>query len=143
MRPIRPMTFTTYSADQTKAIAADFAKSLKGGEFIALIGELGSGKTTFVQGLAEALGSSAKVKSPTFTLMNIYPTDHPTIKQIIHVDFYRAPDADADMALDEYKRPDTIIVAEWPQKRDLKNHPLVVRFEHGADSNERIVSSTS
>ncbi|MEK9130704.1 MAG: tRNA (adenosine(37)-N6)-threonylcarbamoyltransferase complex ATPase subunit type 1 TsaE, partial [Patescibacteria group bacterium] len=121
------MIYTTHSADQTKKIAADFSKSLKGGEFVALIGELGSGKTTFVQGLAAAFGSTAKVKSPTFTLLNIYPTTHPAIKQIVHVDYYRAPHAAIDMGLEEYHRPDTVIVVEWPRKQDLKNHPLVVR----------------
>ena len=89
----------THSSKETKSIATDFAKKLKGGEFIALIGELGSGKTTFVQGLAEALGSTTKVKSPTFTLMNVYPTEHQKIKQIVHVDFYRVPNAHEDMAL--------------------------------------------
>lgn len=133
------MTYKTYNAEQTKRLAAEFAKRLKGGEFVALVGELGGGKTTFVQGLAEALGSKAKVKSPTFTLMNIYPTRHQTIKQIVHLDFYRVPTAHADLALQEYERPDTIIVAEWPQKRDLKNRPLVVRFKHGRTSHERVI----
>ncbi len=131
---------TTHSAEETKVIAANFVKSLKGGEFIALIGDLGSGKTTFVQGMAEALRSHAKVKSPTFTLMNIYPTDHPKVKQIVHIDYYRVPTAHDDLALEDYRRPDTIIVAEWPTGRDLKQHPIVVRFAHGSRPDERTIS---
>lgn len=131
---------TTHSAEETKQIAADFAKTLKGGEFVALVGDLGTGKTTFVQGLAAALGSSAKVKSPTFTIMDIYPTNHKTIKQIVHVDYYRVPDAAIDIGLDDYRRKDTIIVAEWPQERDFKNRPIVVRFFHGSNPTERSLS---
>ncbi|MEK7105098.1 MAG: tRNA (adenosine(37)-N6)-threonylcarbamoyltransferase complex ATPase subunit type 1 TsaE [Patescibacteria group bacterium] len=134
------MIYTTHSAKETKQIAADFAKKLKGGEFVALIGDLGSGKTTFVQGLAAALGSAAKVKSPTFTIMDIYPCKHPTIKQIVHVDFYRAPNSHTDLALDEYKTGDTIIVAEWPTPRDIKNRSHSISFALGKAENERLIT---
>lgn len=134
------MTSLTHSAEETQIIAAELASTLKGGEFIALIGDLGTGKTTFTQGLAKALGSTAKVKSPTFTIMDIYPCKHPTIKQIVHVDFYRVPDAHEDIALDEYKRPDTIIVAEWPQERDKKNRSITVTLAHGKEMNERMIT---
>lgn len=134
------MQYTTHSAEETKAIAAQFAATLKGGEFIVLVGDLGSGKTTFVQGLAEALGSSANVKSPTFTVMNLYPATHKTIKQIVHIDYYRVPTASEDLGLEDYQRPDTIIIAEWPTERDLKNHPVVVRFEHGTKPDERTIT---
>ena len=137
------MTHTTHSAEETKAIASTLAKKLKGGEFIVLTGEIGTGKTTFVQGLAAALGSTAKVKSPTFTIMDIYPANHGKIKQIVHVDFYRVPTAHEDIALDEYKKADTIIVAEWPGERDLKNHPLVIHFAHGQTINERTIEVAS
>ncbi len=134
------MTTLTHSGDETKKIAAEFATSLRGGEFIALVGELGSGKTTFVQGLAAALGSTAKVKSPTFTIMDIYPANHPHIKQIVHVDFYRVPTAHDDIALEEYKRTDTIIVAEWPTDRDRKNCSVAVVFDYGKGENERLIT---
>ena len=61
------------STQQTKKIAADLAQTLRGGEVIFLDGELGSGKTTFVQGLAEALGAKTGARSSSFTIMNIYP----------------------------------------------------------------------
>ena len=131
--------YTTHSSEETKKLAVELATSVKGGEFIALVGDLGAGKTTFVQGLAAALGSSAKVKSPTFTLMNVYPTAHPTIKQIVHVDFYRVPNASVDLALAEYCRNDTIIVAEWPGKTELKKRSLMISFALGASMNERTI----
>lgn len=114
------MTKTTYhadSAEETKAIAAELAQHLVGGEFIALIGDLGAGKTTFTQGLVAAIGSTARVKSPTFTVMNEYGvSSHPTIRRVVHCDFYRFTRAEElnALELDEYRRLDTVIVAEWP-----------------------------
>lgn len=110
-------TYTTHSSDETKAVAGDLAKNLIGGEFIALIGDLGAGKTTFTQGLVAALGSVARVKSPTFTVMNIYDVvGRLSIKRVVHCDFYRFTKAEELGALElgEYRTPDTVIVAEWP-----------------------------
>ena len=124
------------SSQQTKQIAADFAKTLKGGEGIALFGELGAGKTTFVQGLSSALGVTDPVRSPTFVLAHIYPTTHETIKHLVHVDFYRIQHAAdfSDLGLDEYiNKEDTVIVAEWPTGEfltKLKN-PVRVSFSIG------------
>ena len=110
-------TYQAHSSDETKSIAADLAQHLVGGEFIALIGDLGAGKTTFTQGLVAAIGSTARVKSPTFTVMNEYAVlNHPTIRRVVHCDFYRFTKAEelGALELDEYRRPDTVIVAEWP-----------------------------
>lgn len=111
------MKRTTHSAQETQTVAALLAKRLHGGEFIALVGDLGAGKTTFTQGLVAALGSTARVKSPTFTVMNEYVVEnHPTIRRVVHTDFYRFTDPGELRALelDEYRRPDTVIIAEWP-----------------------------
>ncbi len=114
------MTHTTYrtnAPEETQAIAAELAQHLVGGEFIALIGDLGAGKTTFTQGLVAAIGSTARVKSPTFTVMNEYAvSSHPTIRRVVHCDFYRFTKAEelGALELDEYRRLDTVIVAEWP-----------------------------
>ena len=58
------MKFTSHNAQETQAVAAEFAATLHGGETVVLIGDLGAGKTTFVQGLAAALGVTARVKEP-------------------------------------------------------------------------------
>src|SRR3989338_7673870 len=84
-------TFTTTSAAQTRAFGAKLARELKGGEIIALVGNLGSGKTTFVKGLAKGLGVKDVITSPTFVLMKIYKAKHKTIKNFVHVDCYRIP----------------------------------------------------
>jgi len=110
------MTYTTTSAAETQAIGANLAKQLEGGEFISLIGDLGTGKTTFAQSLVAALGSLARVKSPTFTVMHEYPvTGHASIRRVVHCDLYRFAKAEEIRALEleEYRRPDTVILAEW------------------------------
>jgi len=109
-------TYITKSETETKQLASQFAKKLTGGELVELIGELGAGKTTFVRGVAEALGAKVKVKSPTFTLMNEYPVLNPTIKKIIHLDFYRFEDPSQleAIALCDYQKANTVVFVEWP-----------------------------
>ncbi|MBI2474886.1 tRNA (adenosine(37)-N6)-threonylcarbamoyltransferase complex ATPase subunit type 1 TsaE [Candidatus Uhrbacteria bacterium] len=111
------MIFTSTSPDQTKQIAADFSKTLKGGDIVFLEGELGSGKTTFVQGAAKSLGYDGPVRSPTFTIVNIYPTSNRTIKKIVHVDLYRIKDSSElrALALEELAQDtNSITFIEWP-----------------------------
>lgn len=111
------MIYFSESIDKTKSIAAGFAKMLSGGQKIALVGELGAGKTAFTQGLVSALGSPDRVKSPTYTIINEYQiTNHPTIKTVIHADFYRfSTEADLSaLELETYLSPNTIIIVEWP-----------------------------
>lgn len=141
------MTKTTYhanSAEETKAIAAELAQHLVGGEFITLIGDLGAGKTTFTQGLVAAIGSTARVKSPTFTVMNEYVvSSHPTIRRVVHCDFYRFTKAEelGALELDEYRRLDTVIVAEWPDSLPtVEWEPTyTVYLSHSADGSREIV----
>ena len=137
------MNYTTTSAEQTKKIAADLAKTLKGGEFISLIGDLGAGKTTFTRGLVEALGGTVRVKSPTFTVMNEYPVNAGNIKRVVHIDFYRFTDpAELEaLSLEDERRPDTIILAEWPDalptvtwKSDIE-----IYFKHLGDDKRGIL----
>ena len=140
------MIYTTHSAEETQKIAADFAKTLKGGEFISLIGDLGAGKTTFVRGLVEALGGTVRVKSPTFTVMNEYPVDFGAIKRVVHIDFYRFSDASelAALSLEDERRPDTVIVAEWPDVlgQSLVIPNVIVTLKH-LQLHERVISIES
>ena len=79
------MTFHTRSPEETKAAARELAKLLRPGDLLAYRGGLGAGKTTFTAGLAQGLGSSAWVSSPTFALMNLYDGPIP----LCHFDMYR------------------------------------------------------
>lgn len=140
------MTYFTKNAEETKNIARELASTLKGGETIALLGDLGSGKTTFVQGLAAALGSTARVTSPTFTVMHEYPCDKGVIRRIVHIDLYRFTDEKdlRALALDDERRDDTIIVIEWPNVIAFDFSPdVTVTFAHGEGENEREIKITS
>ena len=114
------MTHKSYSIEQTKNIAHEFASTLIGGDVVFLEGDLGAGKTTFVQGVLEALGYEDPVRSPTFSIMNVYAiAHHPTIKQVIHVDFYRFedPSETRSLGLDEMMdNPKNVFMIEWPEK---------------------------
>lgn len=113
------MMYETHNEQETKKIAAVFAQTLVGGEVVFLSGDLGSGKTTFVRGVAEVFGFRQPVRSPSFTIVNRYPVDHDAIKQILHIDFYRIDDPKelAPLALEEeLGRPDTLAFIEWPER---------------------------
>ena len=101
--------------DDTKKLAINFAKVLKGGEVITLSGDLGAGKTTFTQSLAKALGVNEPVTSPTFTLMNQYVGSK---LKLYHFDMYRIDDIDEilEVGLTEYfSNSDAVCIIEWAE----------------------------
>ena len=108
--------FVSGSPEQTESLGMTLAGLLQPGDFIALHGELGAGKTRFAQGVAYGLGVSREtpVTSPTYTLLNIYPARVP----LYHFDLYRLnSDADAyDAGFDEYFFGDGVSLVEWPQR---------------------------
>ncbi len=98
------------------------------GDLVYLLGNLGAGKTTLVRGLVHALGYPGRVSSPTFTLMNLYPT----IPPVYHFDFYRLEDGDLnDLGLEDYLERDGIALIEWPnlEAGNLPAEALVVEIE--------------
>jgi len=108
------------SREQTLEMGRLIGEILERGDVVALIGELGSGKTCFTQGLAKGLGveENVPVVSPTFTLINEYPGKIP----LIHLDVYRlsGPRDLEDMGYEEYFEGGGIIVIEWAEKiRDI------------------------
>ena len=105
--------YESHSYADTARIAAEFADTLKGGEFVAMYGELGAGKTAFVQGLAKALGIDRPVTSPTFTIVNEYEGRVP----LFHFDVYRIADPDEMYAIgyDEYLDRGGICIVEWSE----------------------------
>ncbi|SRR3989339_739960 len=141
------MTSLSHSPEETQSLAASFSATLKGGEIIALEGDLGTGKTTFVQGVASALGSVDLVRSPTFTILNVYRTNHPVIRQIVHIDGYRLRNEEdiVNLGLDEWvERPDTILFIEWPKTVPEAILPadVEIRFAYGERETERHITIT-
>lgn len=135
-------TWMSHSAEETKEIAKEIAALLRGGDVLELEGDLGAGKTTFTKGLVAALGGQERVKSPTFTVMNEYAVAHGDIRRVVHIDFYRFEDDIEAMALalEDERRADTVIVAEWPSKvsADFLRPTKTLRLEHGRGDERKI-----
>jgi len=108
------MKIITSSASETKKFASRFVKKLKKGDILCLIGDLGSGKTTFIQGLARGLGIKENVSSPTFVLLNQYRGKLP----LYHFDLYRLDNTDEirNLGYEEFFYGGGIAVVEWAEK---------------------------
>jgi tRNA threonylcarbamoyladenosine biosynthesis protein TsaE len=106
------------SAAETEAVGASLARALPAPPrltVLALTGELGAGKTTLVRGLLRALGFTAPVRSPTYTLVELYPLEALTI---VHADLYRLREpAELDLlGLREWAQPGFLWCIEWPER---------------------------
>lgn len=130
------MKIISQSPSQTKQIAAEVLKHLEGGAVIGLSGDLGSGKTTFVQGMAEALDVVGPITSPTFVALQVYPVPlHHSISYFCHIDAYRLKskhDALSTGLTDYLGRSDTLCLVEWPEniKSLLLINTQVIEFSH-------------
>jgi tRNA threonylcarbamoyladenosine biosynthesis protein TsaE len=102
----------SHSVVETRQAGARIAKTAQAGDVIALIGELGTGKTEFVRGFVEALCGPAAVRSPTFSIVNIH--DAPEFP-IYHFDFYRLKKKEEllEIGFYEYVTGDGVTVIEW------------------------------
>lgn len=101
-----------FSCEQMNEFGLKLAISLPNGSVVALLGDLGAGKTTLVRGVAKGLHIDEVVQSPTFNIMKLYlKGDRP----LIHIDAYRLADLNTDIGLDEYIGYETgITMIEWP-----------------------------
>jgi tRNA threonylcarbamoyladenosine biosynthesis protein TsaE len=114
-----PLTFLLADEAATLALGAALAPTLHAGLVITLEGDLGAGKTTLVRGLLRALGYGNKVKSPTYTLVEVHAVSG---LNLYHFDFYRfnEPEEYLDAGLDEYFQasgPNAgVCLVEWPDK---------------------------
>lgn len=100
------------SSDETIKLAAEVGQKLRGREVIELVSDLGGGKTTFVRGLANGMGSRDAVRSPSFTLSNEYRAKNQTL---YHFDFYRLsePGIMRDELAEALDNPAAIVAVEW------------------------------
>lgn len=128
----------TSAPAETEALGAELAATLKPGDVVLIEGELGTGKTTFVRGACRALGVSAAVTSPTFTIGQRYTASVP----VAHLDLFRIDDPrhEDPNLMDDYLGPDTIAFVEWPARAaelitGLGPVAAMIRIEHaGGDA---------
>ncbi len=137
---------TTNSAGETKKFAQNFLTELTGPAVVALSGELGSGKTTFTQGLAEALGVKKRVLSPTFVFLRSYPLTDPRFQTFHHFDLYRCEslaDAKAIGLPEILKNNDSLVLIEWPEiaQELLPQETKWLRFAKTGENSREIVVS--
>lgn len=120
---------TTSSPEETEALGAFVADGLLPGDRVGLVGDLGAGKTRFVRGVARGLGAKGLVKSPSFTLVNIYEGGR---IPLYHIDLYRLGSVEElyGAGLEEYIYGDGVSVIEWADSMPamLDGCTIVVRF---------------
>jgi tRNA threonylcarbamoyladenosine biosynthesis protein TsaE len=115
----------SHSATQTQRLGVRLGELLQGGELILLNGQLGTGKTTFTQGLAQGMGITENINSPTFTLLKEYHERSGGVYSggpaLYHFDLYRLdnPEEILDLGFEDYFYSNGVCVVEWADKADL------------------------
>jgi len=125
----------TASAEETRALAAEFAATLPPDTTLALHGNLGVGKTTFVQGLARGLGITDAVTSPTFNIFTL----HRGRTRLVHLDAYRLETAQQvdDLLLSDFLESPWCLAVEWPEKIADWLPPGTLHLDLGIAAEER------
>jgi tRNA threonylcarbamoyladenosine biosynthesis protein TsaE len=136
----------SHSPEETRLLGRSLAQRLAPGDLVCLFGELGAGKTTFMQGIAEGLGSPEPATSPSFTLIH----EHRGRVLLYHLDLYRLrgerrlrADDLADAGIEEALRADAVVAVEWADRlpQQLRNAALEIRFDFDeAEPNTRRLS---
>ena len=132
------LEYVTKSESETAAVGEKLAERLPGGSVVALYGGLGAGKTAFVRGMARGLGLSARVSSPTFTIVNEYLGP----RELIHFDMYRLSCADElfDIGWEDYLRRGGVCAVEWSENvaDAFEGDEITVRIEKTSESGRKI-----
>lgn len=132
----------TYSSAETENVGAELAKTLKTGDFVAMYGDLGVGKTAFIRGIAKELCPAARVQSPTYTIVNEYRGDVP----LFHFDMYRIDSEETLYATGFFDYAEHgVIAAEWCEniKDFVPENSVFVTIEKdlsSGDENKRIIT---
>ena len=128
------------SERDTELAGERFGAEVPDGTVVAMYGELGSGKTAFVRGMARGMGIDCRVSSPTFTIVNEYLGETP----LFHFDMYRLEDSDAlfDIGWEDYLERGGVCVVEWSENvaDALPQDAVVVTIARGEGDNERIIT---
>ena len=127
------MQITTHSADETQALGQKLASRLAPGDVIAYFGDLGAGKTAFTRGLAQGLGITDTVTSPTYTIVNEYLSGR---IPLFHFDMYRLSSSDElfDIGWEDYLSRGGVCAVEWSENvEDALQDAIRVTIEKDAD----------
>ena len=132
------MTIYTKNEAETEQAGAEFAKTLPDGAVVALYGDLGAGKTAFVRGMARGMGITARVSSPTFTIVNEYLG----ARELYHFDMYRLASSDElfDIGWEDYLRRGGVCAVEWSENvaDAFEGDEITVRIEKLGDEERKI-----
>ena len=130
----------THSPEETQDVAAKFVGRLEPGAVVALFGDLGAGKTCWVQGMAAGLDVTQAVSSPTYTLVNEYTGRLP----MYHLDLYRIGDSGEalDLGLDDYLFGEGITAIEWAERAEglLPPDAFHIQFQPGDEAETRTIT---
>ena len=128
------------SEEQLKEYGTEFAEKLKRGDVIALIGDLGAGKTTLSKAIAKGLGIEEHITSPTFTLINEYYSGR---LPLYHFDVYRIDDISEmdELGYEEYFFGDGVCIVEWADKVEeiIPEDAIKINIKHIEDQNVRMI----
>lgn len=131
------------SEEDTKSLGLELGKSAKAGQVIALIGDLGTGKTTLTKYIAEGMGVTETLSSPTFTIVKEY---HSGKLPLYHFDVYRIADPEEffNIGAEEYLDGDGVCVIEWADLviEEIPEDALFIFIDYGKTEGERIYKCT-
>jgi tRNA threonylcarbamoyladenosine biosynthesis protein TsaE len=139
------MEMISHGPAATEALGEKFGRAARHGLVLALSGDLGAGKTQFVKGLARGLGVTARVHSPTFTLVNEYGGGR---LKLFHLDLYRleTPAQILSAGIREFLSPDGVAVIEWAErlkaesgKRKAESKMVEVQIEIISETERKII----
>uniref|UniRef100_A0A7C4Y4K7 tRNA threonylcarbamoyladenosine biosynthesis protein TsaE n=1 Tax=candidate division WOR-3 bacterium TaxID=2052148 RepID=A0A7C4Y4K7_UNCW3 len=130
------LRIVTSSPEETEKVGIKLGKKLDKEDIVLLIGELGSGKTTFVKGIAKAIGTKEDVSSPSFVIMNIYNGK----KKIFHLDLYRINSINEIEFVYDFIR-EGIIIVEWGEKikDEIDGKIIEVHFKILSENEREII----
>lgn len=137
--------YNTQNLKETQSIAEELAKSLKGGEILCLFGDLGSGKTTFIQGLAKGLGVKQRIISPSFLIIRNYElgTMNKKFDCFYHIDLYRIQTKNdiQGLGIEEIiNNKKNVVAIEWAEKlKTLPKKRIEIHFEYVDENKRKII----
>ncbi|OGG15224.1 tRNA (adenosine(37)-N6)-threonylcarbamoyltransferase complex ATPase subunit type 1 TsaE [Candidatus Gottesmanbacteria bacterium RIFCSPHIGHO2_01_FULL_39_10] len=138
------MKFLSHTQGETIGLGERVGKTLRGGEVVALYGDLGAGKTTFVHGLANGLGIKKRILSPTFIIVRHYDIKNNTAKVLYHIDLYRLEKIQEIGSLglkDLMHNKSNIVIIEWPERLAnlLPQERIDIHFKYLTENEREII----